>query len=71
MLVPHTPKKTLTYQNVTYTLYQLFKITEIVNFSHEPNIANSYLLLIVEFYKDRGSSEKNVQIIKTDGRKDL
>lgn len=32
MLVSHTPQKTLTYQNVTYTLYQLFKITEVDNF---------------------------------------
>ena len=66
-LVPHTPQKTLTYQNVTYTLYQLFKITEIDNFFTAAKSLTLFTVIysyLSNFIKGGGPAKK-LQTIKT------
>lgn len=68
MLVPHTPQNTLTYQNVTYTLYQLFKITDVDNFFTTATSltlqTHSYPFLLSNFIKIGSPMKKLYKSVK-------
>lgn len=71
----HIPRRrlSLTYQNVTYTLYQLFKISEIDNFFTAAKSLTLFTVIysyLSNFIKGGGPAKK-LQTIKTHCCKDL